>query len=94
MSDITLKLIIDPSGAVKAVQQVEGSVKNLSNSLANVKSPASILDDTFVKIGLRMQGFINIGQAVSHTFGGFIRESNAGEEAAASLGQCWNPLTY
>lgn len=87
MSDITLKITIDPTGAIKATEGIERSVNNLGNSLSNVKSHVSILDDTFAKIGLRMQGFINLSQAISNTFGTLIRGSNYGEEAVASLSQ-------
>jgi hypothetical protein len=41
MSDIVLKLTTDPSGAIKAVQKVEGSVSNLGKELSNVKQPAN-----------------------------------------------------
>lgn len=70
---------------VSNANQFQVSFDNLNKSFNNIKSHASILDDTFTKIGLRMQGIVSVIQIINKSFGDFINSSNNAEEASASL---------
>ncbi|MDI6804902.1 MAG: hypothetical protein QME58_13870 [Bacteroidota bacterium] len=85
--DVILKLVIDPSGAIKAIQQVEGSVNNLGKELTNVKQPADALTGAFVNIAARAASAFAVFRGLKATFGEYISAYNESEKAIASLTQ-------
>lgn len=136
MAEISLKIVIDPSGALRTFEEMMETMKqragvadtgrvtiaNLERGLQSLRSELNnteigtqrfnelrtaitrteselrkagaaassagiAFDDVATRIGFRLQGFQNMFSVLSGFFGGFIRESNAGEAATAKLTQ-------
>ncbi len=86
----TIKFNVDPPNVQQALNAVNSSLQNVGVSVTNVAEDSkklNTLDDGFVKLGLRVQGFLNLFSVVSSTFGGLIASSNEGERSSAKLTQ-------
>lgn len=85
---LTLKFNIDPPNVGQALDAINSSLKTVGVTAENVSEKSgkiNTLDDGFVRLGLRLQGFMNLFSVVSSTFGSFIASSNEGERATAKL---------
>jgi hypothetical protein len=82
---IQLQIRINTAEGVAAVEKIIGSVGNLGGAVEKVKSPVNALEDSFTKLGLRLQGMQNLFRIVAGSFGSFIRQSNEQEAATARL---------
>lgn len=67
--------------------QLRRSIELTEKEIAKTSRSTNALDDTFTKIGFRLNGITSLFSILSSSFGGLIRESNAGELAAAKLTQ-------
>lgn len=87
---LTLKFNVDPPNIGQALDSINSSLRTVGVSAENVTEKSAkinTLDDGFVRLGLRLQGFMNLFSVVSSSFGSFIATSNEGERAVAKLTQ-------
>lgn len=86
----TIKFNVDPPNVQQALDAVNTSLKNVGVSITNVAETApkvNALDDSFTKIGLRLQGIQNLFNIVTSSFGSIVAASNAAESATVKLSQ-------
>ncbi len=78
--EIQLKISIDSSGAVTAVE-------HLGSSVAKSEDKVNLLNDAYARLGLRLDGIRNIFSLINGTVGDWIDESNSAKESSAKLEQ-------
>lgn len=86
----TIRFNVDPPNVQQALDAVNNSLKNVGVSITNVAETApkvNALDDSFTKIGLRLQGIQNLFNIVTSSFGSIVAASNAAESATVKLSQ-------
>jgi hypothetical protein len=84
----TIKFNVDPPNVQQVLDAVNRSLKNVGVSVTNVAETSpklNALDNSFTKLGLRIQGMHNLLSVISGSIGSFIRQSNDQEAATAGL---------
>ncbi len=85
IGDLTLRFIIETSGAESKVYEVGKSIKATAEAADKSRKTFITLSDTLQNIGLRVQGVQGIFSALRATLGQLVNEYNASAVATAKL---------
>lgn len=84
---ITLTILLNTGNAAQVIQELNKNVSNLGGSVNAASGSMLTFNDFATKVGFRLQGITSIINALTGTFGAWIAESNAGEQASTKLSQ-------
>lgn len=86
----TIKFNVDPPNVQQALDAINTSLKNVGVSITNVTETApkiNALDDSFTKIGLRLNGMQNLFHIVATSLGSIVAASTIAEASTVKLSQ-------